>query len=230
MPQTKKQEIVYTVMMVCVMVYGMVCYNIALDVGGMQNFIFAAALSELPIMGVIGFLLDTFLVGPAAMRIAMGWFTPGKDKQVFLVAAISCLSAWMMCPLMSFFATLFFKDSHNANFFAMWVPDHGDELSRRVPVAAVRRRPAGAVCVRQRAGRHEKAVRSISQNIDRKNTTHFCTNKTAQKPLAIFGHSAIITAEPEKVGLPIYIIGTTSGCRECKGRETLIGSGKAPKE
>ena len=42
MPQTKKQEIVYTVMMVCVMVYGMVCYNIALDVGGMQNFIFAA--------------------------------------------------------------------------------------------------------------------------------------------------------------------------------------------
>ena len=53
MPQTKKQEIVYTVMMVCVMVYGMVCYNIALDVGGMQNFIFAAALSELPIMGVI---------------------------------------------------------------------------------------------------------------------------------------------------------------------------------
>lgn len=55
MPQTKKQEIVYTVMMVCVMVYGMVCYNIALDVGGMQNFIFAAALSELPIMGVIGF-------------------------------------------------------------------------------------------------------------------------------------------------------------------------------
>ena len=74
MPQTKKQEIVYTVMMVCVMVYGMVCYNIALDVGGMQNFIFAAALSELPIMGVIGFLLDTFLVGPAAMRIAMGWF------------------------------------------------------------------------------------------------------------------------------------------------------------
>ena len=77
MPQTKKQEIVYTVMMVCVMVYGMVCYNIALDVGGMQNFIFLAAFSELPIMGVIAFLLDTFLVGPAAMRIATGWFTPG---------------------------------------------------------------------------------------------------------------------------------------------------------
>ena len=78
MPQTKKQEIVYTVMMVCVMVYGMVCYNIALDVGGMQNFIFAAALSELPIMGVIGFLLDTFLVGPTALT---------NDEWEYLLAA-----------------------------------------------------------------------------------------------------------------------------------------------
>ena len=155
MPQTKKQEIVYTVMMVCVMVYGMVCYNIALDVGGMQNFIFAAALSELPIMGVIGFLLDTFLVGPTAMRIATGWFNPGEDKQVFLVAAISCLSAWMMCPLMSFFATLLFKDSHVG-------ADHSDELSHGIFVAAVRRGPAGAVRVWQGSGRYEKEVITIS--------------------------------------------------------------------
>lgn len=162
MPQTKKQEIVYTVMMVCVMVYGMVCYNIALDVGGMQNFIFAAALSELPIMGVIGFLLDTFLVGPTAMRIATSWFTPGEDKQVFLVAAISCLSAWMMCPLMSFFATLFFKDSHNANLFRHVGADHSDELSHGIFVAAVRRGPAGAVRVWQGSGRYEKEVITIS--------------------------------------------------------------------
>ena len=37
MPQSEKREIVCTVMMVCVMVYGMVCYNIALDVGGMRK-------------------------------------------------------------------------------------------------------------------------------------------------------------------------------------------------
>ena len=43
MPQTKKQEIAYTIMMVCVMVYAMVCYNISLEVGGMQNFVFLAA-------------------------------------------------------------------------------------------------------------------------------------------------------------------------------------------
>ena len=121
MPQTKKQEIAYTIMMVCVMVYAMVCYNISLEVGGMQNFVFLAAFSELPIMGVIAFLLESFVVGRSAMRLATSWFTPGKEKQVFLIAAISCLSAWMMCPLMSFFATLLFKDSHHANFIAIWV-------------------------------------------------------------------------------------------------------------
>lgn len=102
------------------MVYGMVCYNIALDVGGMQNFIFAAALSELPIMGVIGFCWTRSWSAPRPCASPRAG-SPGEDEQVFLVAAISCLSAWMMCPLMSFFATLFFKDSHNANFFAMWV-------------------------------------------------------------------------------------------------------------
>ena len=142
MPQTKKQEIVYTVMMVCVMVYGMVCYNIALDVGGMQNFIFAAALSELPIMGVIGFLLDTFLVGPTAMRIATGWFTPGKDKQVFRHAVL--------------------QGQPQRELFRHVGADHSDELSHGIFVAAVRRGPAGAVRVWQGSGRYEKEAITIS--------------------------------------------------------------------
>lgn len=69
MPRTKKQEIIYTIMMVIVMVYGMVCYNIALDTKGMQYFIFGAALSELPLMGVVAFVLDTFIAGPIAKKI-----------------------------------------------------------------------------------------------------------------------------------------------------------------
>ena len=162
MPQTKKQEIVYTVMMVCVMVYGMVCYNIALDVGGMQNFIFAAALSELPIMGVIGFLLDTFLVGPRPCASPRAGSPLGKDKQVFLVAAISCLSAWMMCPLMSLFRHAVLQGQPQRELFRHVGADHSDELSHGIFVAAVRRGPAGAVRVWQGSGRYEKEVITIS--------------------------------------------------------------------
>lgn len=81
MPQTKKQEIAYTIMMVCVMVYAMVCYNISLEVGGMQNFIFLAAFSELPIMGVIAFLLDTFLVGPRRCALPQAGSPPARTSR-----------------------------------------------------------------------------------------------------------------------------------------------------
>lgn len=93
------------------------------------------------------------------MRIATGWFTPGKDKQVFLIMAISCLSAWMMCPLMSFFATLLFKDSHNANFVAIWVQTTMLNYPGCVSVAAGSCRPAGAHGVWRRIALHQEKVK-----------------------------------------------------------------------
>ena len=40
MPKTKLQEVVFTILMVFVMVYAMICYNIALNMGGMSNMYF----------------------------------------------------------------------------------------------------------------------------------------------------------------------------------------------
>ncbi len=43
MPKNLFQEIVFTVLMVFVMVYAMICYNIALNMGGMSNAVFLKA-------------------------------------------------------------------------------------------------------------------------------------------------------------------------------------------
>lgn len=48
-------------MMVLVMVYAMICYNIALATGGLTNAVFTAAFHELLFMAPIAFLLDFFL-------------------------------------------------------------------------------------------------------------------------------------------------------------------------
>ncbi len=40
MPKTKFQEIVFTILMVFVMVYAMICYNIALNIGGLDGSVF----------------------------------------------------------------------------------------------------------------------------------------------------------------------------------------------
>ena len=50
MPKTRLQNIIFTLIMAFVMVYAMVCYNIALDKGGMTNEIFLLAFHEMPIM------------------------------------------------------------------------------------------------------------------------------------------------------------------------------------
>lgn len=121
MPQNRKQETIYTIMMVIVMVYAMICYNIARATGGMQNFVFAAALGELPIMGVVGFVLDTIIAGPLAKKMAFRIFTPGQDKPIFIIMAISIFSIWLMCPMMSFAATVLFNGGFNSQIVATWL-------------------------------------------------------------------------------------------------------------
>ena len=50
MPETKFENFIFTVVMAFLMVYAMICYNIALNIGGMQDAVFLMAFGELRIM------------------------------------------------------------------------------------------------------------------------------------------------------------------------------------
>ena len=50
MPKTKLENIVFTLFMSFLMVYAMICYNIALNMGCMSNQVFLLAFHELVIM------------------------------------------------------------------------------------------------------------------------------------------------------------------------------------
>ena len=113
MPKSLKQEIIYGIMMVFAMVYAMVCYNVTLNVGGMQNFVFAAALHELPIMCPLAFIFDFFVVGPIAKKITFRIFNPAEDKIIFVIL--------MMCPYMSLMATIIFKNGLQPEFLSIWI-------------------------------------------------------------------------------------------------------------
>ena len=67
MPKTKFQEVIFTILMVMVMVYAMVVYNIAFDKGEMSNQIFLLAFHEFPIMVFTGFILE-LQIGRASCR------------------------------------------------------------------------------------------------------------------------------------------------------------------
>ena len=57
MPKNKFQEVIFTIIMVFVMVYAMICYNIVLNTGTMTNETFLLAFHELTFMGPIAFIL-----------------------------------------------------------------------------------------------------------------------------------------------------------------------------
>ena len=120
MPKNKFQEVIFTIIMVFVMVYAMICYNITLNVGGMSNEVFLSAFHELIIMGPIAFVLDFFIIGGLAKKVAFKIVDVRRDNPFHLVLAISAVSVAFMCPCMSFAATLLFKNA-GSQIISVWL-------------------------------------------------------------------------------------------------------------
>lgn len=119
MPKTKLQNIIFTLIMAFVMVYAMVCYNIALDKGGMTNEIFLLAFHEIPIMWPIACILEYFVVEKLSQKLAFRMISPG-DKPIFITLAISSMIVCLMCPVMSFIATCLFMHP-GSQIIALWL-------------------------------------------------------------------------------------------------------------
>ncbi len=118
MPKTKFQNVIFTLMMSFLMVYAMICYNIALNIKGMNNQVFLDAFHELIIMWPVAFLLEFFIVDNLAHKLAFKVVTP-KDRPFVITLAISFYIVCIMCPTMSFVATLLFKTA-GSQFIAIW--------------------------------------------------------------------------------------------------------------
>lgn len=108
MPKTKFENIVFTLLMSFLMVYAMICYNIALNMGGMSNQVFLLAFHELIIMWPVAFILEYFFVDKLAHHFAFKVVTP-NDRPFFITLAISFYIICIMCPIMSLIATILFN-------------------------------------------------------------------------------------------------------------------------
>ena len=121
MPKNKFEEVIFTIIMATVMVYGMVVYNVALNMGGVTNQTFLIALRELPIMVPIAFVLEFFIVDKIAGMLAFKVMRP-TDRPQFIIYAISICICCFMCPTMSLIAMFLFKDNHS---FGTWIQTWG---------------------------------------------------------------------------------------------------------
>jgi len=120
MPKNKFQEVIFTIIMVFFMVYAMICYNISLNVGGLNNSVFLSAFHELVIMGPIAFVLDFFIVSKLAFACANRMVDFRSCHPFSMTLAISVASVAFMCPLMSLAATILFKNA-GSQFISVWL-------------------------------------------------------------------------------------------------------------
>lgn len=118
MPKTKVQNVIFTILMALVMVYAMICYNIAVNKGGMSNEVFLLAFHELIIMWPLACVLEFLVAEKLSHMLAFRIVTP-DDRPIFILLAISSMIVCLMCPMMSLAATLLFKNP-GSQVIAVW--------------------------------------------------------------------------------------------------------------
>ena len=164
MPKTKLQNIIFTLIMAFVMVYAMVCYNIALDKGGMTNEIFLLAFYEIPIMWPVACILEYFVVEKLSRKLAFRMVSP-EDKPIFITLAISS----MIVPGGVFFRHLPLHASRQSDHRPVAAEDR-PELPYGAVLADLFRRPRSAeclwVCCREKWQKTRKMRNSVRNKTD----------------------------------------------------------------
>ena len=87
MPKNKFQDVIFTIIMATIMVYGMVVYKVALNTGGESGQTIIAALNEMPNMVPNPFVLEFFVIGKIAKILAFTVMRP-NDRPQFITYAI----------------------------------------------------------------------------------------------------------------------------------------------
>ena len=121
MPKTKFQETIFGIMMVILMVFAMITYNMSLKNGGLSNEIFLEVLKVLPLTCLIAFLVEFFFVGTLVHKITFKILDIKQTQPIFITLMISCLTVAFMCPIMTLIANLFFEFKGWENLFVNWI-------------------------------------------------------------------------------------------------------------
>lgn len=120
MPTTKFQKLVFAFLTVVITVHLFVFYNLAIEMGGMSNQVFIASRKVVPIELAFALLLEIFIAGPLSEKFAFRVVNPREDKPYIVTTAIICSTVVLMCPMMSFIATILY-DGITIEFLAQWM-------------------------------------------------------------------------------------------------------------
>ena len=130
MPKTKKEELVFTLMMCTAMLAMMISYNQVMAGGSLNALTFSSWLHEAMIMGPVIVALEFGLIAPLAHKAAFGIIRNYTHDRIPVPIIISIATVCCVCPMASAAAVLFVRHI-TENFGAVWLA----ALSMNFPVA-----------------------------------------------------------------------------------------------
>lgn len=146
MPENKKEGLIYALITVIITVPCFVFYCLSIENGGILNVDPKFALLLIPIEFVLAYLSEIFIGSPLSTKLALKAINPSEYKPMIVETAIICATVGIMCPLMSFYATILYKGIFPAfifhetgitlvNFFKFFIPNFLETIVLNFPFA-----------------------------------------------------------------------------------------------
>lgn len=109
MPQTKKQGLIFALITVIITVPCFVFYCSSYEAGGFNIEVIKNSLICIPIEFILAYLCEIFIGSPVSMKLALKAINPKKNDPMIVETAVICTTVCIMCPLMSFLATIIYN-------------------------------------------------------------------------------------------------------------------------
>lgn len=146
MPQTKFQKLMFAFITVMITVPCFVFYCLSIENGGILNVDPSFALILIPIEFVLAYLSEIFLGSPLSLKLVLKAISPKEHHPMIVETAIICATVCIMCPWMSFLATILYKGIFPGvifqeagftigNFFLYFIPNFLQTFVQNFPFA-----------------------------------------------------------------------------------------------
>lgn len=109
MIETRKERLIFAFITVIITVPCFVFYCLSIENGGILNVEPKFAFILIPIEFILAYLSEIFIGSPLSMRFAFKAISPKEYKPMIVETAIICATVCIMCPWMSFLATILYK-------------------------------------------------------------------------------------------------------------------------
>lgn len=109
MPETKFQRLMFALITVIITVPCFVFYCSSYEVGGFTVDVIRNSAKFIPIEFVLAYSCEIFIGSPLSVKYALKAMPPQKNSPMMVETAVICATVGIMCPLMSFFATILYN-------------------------------------------------------------------------------------------------------------------------